>query len=337
MIPQPTIRGLGQKDKRSSTSNSFPRLHFFFPQAGSLADPLVPVSVMTGALLAAQEKATAAVTAAQKQSAADLAQAQEKATAALTAAHEKAMKKVDKLSREMEVLLSSLRALPQLAVAACFSTPSAHTCFPSPPTAAPPDAPDERQGKNMGPFGPAGPTQPSRRCRYAAYYVLGGVFHRWRKTVFVRAGGGAGEWTFLSRFLSVSCALAHLRCNAEYVAGGTWRTDQRKRTKKFNEKLNKTAAMIEYLLCEDDECVAHLEAVCSKNSLRIQDVQTSSKQIYNMLSQSAHGIEGKVVLEIGHVGSSERAGLASIFEVAYVKYDVHDEAGVPLSPSPYSV
>jgi hypothetical protein len=162
-------RRFAVKDKRTKEARlPTPRLHFLFPQAGSLADPLVPVSVMTGALLAAQkqsaadlaqaqEKATAAVTAAQKQSAADLAQAQEKvtaavtaaqekATAAVTAAQEKAMEKVEQLNRDKEVLLSSLRALPQLAVAACFSTPSAHTCFPSPPTAAPPDAPDERQG-----------------------------------------------------------------------------------------------------------------------------------------------------------------------------------------------
>lgn len=93
--------------------------------------------------------------------------------------------------------------------------------------------------------------------------------------------------------------------------------------------------MIDYLLCKDANCSAYLEGVCNRFTLDVSDVRTSSKQLYNKLSQMAHGVSGEVALRRAEHDSMELAALATLLEFAKVPYKFYDERGLVVDPPPY--
>lgn len=97
--------------------------------------------------------------------------------------------------------------------------------------------------------------------------------------------------------------------------------------------------MIEHLLCKDAACSAYLEKVCKRFTLDVDDVSKSSGQIYNKLSQVAHGVSGEVAVRKWEHSSMELAVLCTLLECAKVPYKFYGDKvpGLVVDPSPYKL
>lgn len=120
---------------------------------------------------------------------------------------------------------------------------------------------------------------------------------------------------------------------AEYVGGGSWRVDP---DSSFSAVRGKPVQMIDHLLCKDAVCSAYLEKICIRFTLNVRDVRQSSKQLYNKLSQVAHGVSGEVAIR-GEYGSMELAALCTMLECAGVPYNFYGKDGLIVAPSPYKL
>lgn len=105
----------------------------------------------------------------------------------------------------------------------------------------------------------------------------------------------------------------------------------------FRDCCGKTVQMIDHLLCKDAACSAYLAKVCNRHKLRVSDVRLSSKQLYNKLSQVAHGVSGEVALRQGEHSPMELAALGALLECAQMPYVFYDENGLRVVPSPYQI
>jgi hypothetical protein len=121
---------------------------------------------------------------------------------------------------------------------------------------------------------------------------------------------------------------------SEYIGAGTWNTEP---NEAFNAVRGKPAQMIDYLLCKDPACSAYLEKVCNRFTLNVSDVRRSSKQLYNKLSQVAHGVSDQVAVRKREHSSMELAALGTLVEYTKTQYKFYDEHGLIVDPSPYKL